>query len=190
MANNTWGNQLDPHPIARGDAKNTFTSYQDVAGTAATKPLPLSYGYEIKIGTQVHIIANGEFSTTGTPTLQIGGIFGATAGAAGGTAFGQSGVITTGSGAAAWPWWWEWTGLFTAVGTSTVLYGSGLLALGTSLTAVSLSPCPVTAAARSVTVDNTANKSWGLGAAWGTSSVSNQIIVDSFKVTLSNQGKT
>ena len=37
IGNNTWDNVLDPHPVARGDAKNTFTSYQDVAGTATTK---------------------------------------------------------------------------------------------------------------------------------------------------------
>ena len=190
MGNNTWDNVLDPHLQARGDAKNTFTSYQDVAGTAATKPLPMSYANELKVGSKVLIAAAGEFSTTGTPTLQIGAIYGATASAAGGVALAQSAAITTGSGAAAWPWYYSAWGIVTAVGTSGVLYVHGTLILGTSLTAVSVSPCPVTAAARSNTIDTTLAKSWGLGATWGTSSASNSITVDVFNVQILNQGKT
>lgn len=186
MGNNTWDNVLDPHPIARGSAKNTFTSYQDVSPT----PLPQSYANELKIGTKILLEAIGEFSTTGTPTLSIGFIFGATAGAAGGTAVGQSGAITTGSAAAAWPWHIRYQGVVTAVGTSGVLYGSGILDLGTSLTAFTPSAGPTTAAARSVTIDTTVAKLWGVGAAWGASSASNSITVDVFNVQILNQGKT
>src|SRR6266540_2151254 len=133
MGNNTWDNVLDPHPIARGDAKNTFTAYQDVAGTAATKPLPMTYANELKIGTRIEIEARGEFSNTGTPTLSIGAIFGATAGAAGGTALAQSALITTTTAAAAWPWHYNMSGIVTAVGTSGILYCQGILDLATSL---------------------------------------------------------
>lgn len=190
MGNNTWKNLLDPSITARGDAKNTFTSYQDVAGTAASKPLPMSYANELKMGTHIEIEAVGEFSTTGTPTLQIGAIYGATAGAAGGTALAQSGAITTGSGAAAWPWHYHALGIITGTGSSGVIYIHGILDLGTSLTAFSPSACPTTAAARSVTINTTTANSWGLGAAWGASSASNQIIVDVFNVYIGNQGKT
>jgi hypothetical protein len=131
----------------------------------------MTYANELKIGTRIEIEARGEFSTTGTPTIQIGSIYGATAGAAGGTALAQSGVITTGSGAAAWPWHYNISGVITAVGTSGVIYCQGILDLGTSLTAVASSWCPVTAAARSVTIDTTTAKSWGLGCAFGTSNV-------------------
>lgn len=190
MGNITYDNLLDPFIAARGTAKNTFTSYQDVAGTASTpNTLPLSQANELKIGTKIVVEAVGEFSTTGTPTLQIGGIYGATPGAAGGTAFGQSGTITTGSGAASWPWHYRFNGIITAVGSSGVLYGSGILDLGTSLTAFTPSAAPTTAAARSVTINTTTANSWGLGAAFGTSSVSNQIIVDVFNVQVINQNK-
>lgn len=189
MGNNTWQNVLDPHPTARGTAKNTFTTYQDVAG-ATNGVLPMSFAHELKVGTRVHIEAWGEFSTTGTPTLQIGGIYGATPNAAGGTAFAQSAAITTGSGAASWPWHFRAGGIVTATGSSGTLYIAGVLDLGTSLTAISASPCPTTQAARSVTVDTTAAKAWGLGAAWGTSSGSNSITVDMFDVSIVNQGKT
>lgn len=190
MANPTWVNVLDYHATARGDAKNTFTSYQDVAGTAATKPLPKSAANELKIGTKVVIEAWGEFSTTGTPTLQIGAIYNATTGAAGGTALAQSAQITTGSAAASWPWHYRAGGTVTAVGTSGVLYIHGILDLGTSLTAIAASPAPVTAAARSVTVDTTVAANWGIGATWGTSSASNSITVDTFNIQIMNQGKT
>lgn len=190
MGNNTWDNILDPHGVARGDAKNTFTSYQDVYGTAATKPLPMSYANELKIGTRIEIIARGEYSSLTSATFTIGAIYGATAGAAGGTALAQSGTITSGTTPAAWPWHYEVSGVVTATGTSGILYIHGMLDVGTSLTAVSSTWCPVTAAARSVTIDTTVAKSWGLGASWGASSASNQIIVDVFNVHILNQGKT
>lgn len=102
----------------------------------------------------------------------------------------NSGTITTGSGAASWPWHLKWVGICTTVGSSGVLYGHGILDLGTSLTAFASSAVPVTAAARSVTVDTTAVKSWGIAATWGTSSASNSITVDVMNVQVLNQGKT
>lgn len=190
MANNTWKNLLDPHHVARGTAKNTFTTYQDVYGVAASQPLPMSAANELKLGTRIEIEAWGEFSTTGTPTLQIGAIYNATAAAAGGTALAQSAAITTATGAAAFPWHYHACGVVTATGTSGVLYMHGILDLGTSLTAFASSAAPVTAAARSVAVDTTISARWGIGAAWGTSSASNSITVDMANFTVLNQGKT
>jgi len=180
VGNNTWKNLLDPHPTARGAAKNTFTAIQDISPT----PLPMSYANELKLGTRVEIEAWGEFSTPVTPTLAIGVYYGAVA------QVWNSGTITTGSGAAAWPWHIHWAGIVTTVGASGVLYGSGVLDLGTSLTAFAASAVPVTAAARSVTIDTTAAKSWGIAGTWGTSSASNTITVDVFNVHILNQGKT
>lgn len=189
MGNTTWQQVLDPFKRARGTAKNTFTSFQDVYGVASDLgSLPISQPSDLKLGTKIQVEAFGEFSTTVTPTLQIGGIYGATPAAAGGVAFAQSAAITTGSGAAAWPWHFNAWGIITTVGTSGVLYIHGILDLGTSLTAISSSPCPVTAAARSVTIDTTVSKLWGLGAAWGTSSASNSITVDGFRVEIMTQG--
>lgn len=190
MGNNTWDNVLDPHPVARGDSKNTFAAYQDVAGTAATKPLPMTYANELKIGTRIEIEARGEFTCLAAATIQIGSIYGATAGAAAGVALAQSGVITVTGTPTAWPWHYNISGVVTAVGTSGVLYCQGILDLGTALTTMASSWCPTTAAARSVTIDTTVAKSWGLGCAYGASSASNQIIVDTFSVHVLNQGKT
>jgi hypothetical protein len=189
MGNNTWQQVLDPFPKSLGTAKTTFTSYQDVAGIASDQSsLPASLPGDLKRGTKIQVEAFGEFSTTGTPTLQIGGIYGATPGAAGGTAFAQSAAITTGSAAAAWSWHYNAWGLITQVGSSGTLVIMGILDLGTSLTAFASSAAPVTAAARTVTVDTTTQKLWGLGAAWGTSSASNSITVYGFRVEIMNQG--
>lgn len=186
MPNLTWEQLLDPHPTARGAAKNTFTAFQDVSPL----PLPALAANDLKVGTKIILEADGEFSTTLTPTLQLGFIYGATAGAAGGVTIAASAAITTVSGAASFPWHMRYLGIVTAVGTSGTLYGSGILDLGTSLTALSPNALPITAAARSVTIDTTAAKLIGVGAAWGTSSASNSVTVDVFNVKIANQGKT
>lgn len=185
MANQSYVNLLSQGggvPQAAGSAFNTFTSYQDISPT----PLAVVYGYQLEVGQKLELEAEGEFSTTGTPTLQIGFIYGATAGAAGGTAFAQSAAITTGTGAAAWPWHLRVQCIITAVGSSGSMIAQGILDLGTSLTALSSSPAPVTQAARTVTIDTTANKLLGVGAAWGTSSASNSIKVNNFSALLLN----
>ena len=186
MPNNTWEQVLDPHPIARGAAKNTFTAYQDVSPL----PLPMTGANELKFGSKVIIDAYGEYSCNTGVTLQIGATYGAVAGAAGGVAIAQSAVITTGTTPTAWPWHYRYSGVVTSVGATGVIYGAGILNLGTSLTALTSSPCPVTAAARSATIDTTLAKLWGIGAAWGTSAAANTITVDSFNVEILNQGKT
>lgn len=191
MGNLTWQQVLDPFPKSLGTAKNTFTAYQDIAGVASDpSSLPRSDPGDLKRGSKLQIEAFGEFSTTGTPTLQIGGIHGATPGAAGGTAFGQSGAITTGSGAAAWFWHLNLWGVVTQVGASGTMSMAGILDLGTSLTAVASSMAPITAAARVITIDTTTQKLWGLGAAWSASSASNSITAYGFRVEIMNQGLT
>jgi hypothetical protein len=194
MANNTWVNLLDPHVAVRGTAKNTFTAYQDVYGVLNhPDSLPTSYANELKLGTRVRLTAIGEFSTTGTPTLGMGFIYGATPAAAGGVAIAQSVSVTTGSGAAAWPWEMRYYGVVTSTGGPSalgVLYGSGIWHMGTGLDAYTEHALPNTAAARSASIDTTVQKQWGVGVVWGTSSISNSVTVDVFTVEILNQGKT
>jgi hypothetical protein len=188
MGNSTWVNSLDPFTLARGASANTFTTWRDVSPL----PLPASYANELKIGTAVELEARGEFSTTGTPTLQLGFIYGAVAGAAGGTVLAQTAATATASGAAAFPWHLHYTGIVTAIGaTGAIIYGHGIADIGSALTTVTSTFYPVTAAARSVgSLDTTTMKLWGVGAAWGASSASNIVIVDVFSATIYNQGKT
>lgn len=186
--NTTWENLLDPFPSARGTAANTFTTAKDVSPTA----LPYLDANMLKLGSKVELEAFGEFSTTGTPTLQLMFLYGVAAGAvaSGGVTLAASGVITTVTTAASFPWHMKWVGTVTAVGTSGSIYGQGILDLGTSLIAFAASSLPVTAAARAVTIDTTTAKTLGVGAAWGTSSVSNSITVDLFTAKVVNQNKS
>jgi hypothetical protein len=175
--------QAGGYPIAAGAAFNTFTALQDISPL----PLPVVYGYQLRVGAKLELEAEGEFSTTGTPTLSLAFLYGATAGAAGTpNVLAQSGVITTASAAASLPWHIKARGLVTAVGTAGQIVMQGWLDLGTSLTAISTTSAPITAALRTVTIDTTVNKLLGVGAAWGTSSASNTIKVNNFTALLLN----
>lgn len=188
MGNNTWVNVMDPQPNARGAAFNTFTTAKCVSPT----PLAVTYANELKVGTKLQLEAVGEFSTTGTPTMRLGFAYGMTAGGllSTGVALAASDLVATGSGAVAWAWHLNYWGIVTAVGATGTIYGSGTLDLASSLIAMATKPIPITAAARSVTIDTTVMKTWGVFAEFGTSSVSNQTIVDCFIAKIENQGKT
>jgi hypothetical protein len=162
---------LTPLHVADGQAFNTFTTFQDVSPS----PQLVIPQQMMDAGMELYLYASGEFSTTGTPTLSVGFWFNGAAGAAPTSILAQSAAVTTGSGAAAWPWEAWWRGRLRSLGSAAVFKGQGTLLLGTSLTASSLNPIPTTQAARSVTVDTTANRAVGVGAAWGTSSASNSI---------------
>lgn len=195
MGNSTWSNALDPFPIARGTAANTFTTAKDVSPS----PLPVIYGNELRIGSKILLEAIGEFSTTGTPTFQLGFAYGITAVGgllSTGVTIAASELKATTTTAAAWPWHMRYLGIITAVGVTGVLYGHGILHLGTSLLALGESgaaqggPLPITAGARSITFNTTVQQSLSVFAQWGTSSISNQVIVDVFNAEIVNQGKT
>jgi hypothetical protein len=164
-------------PVAIGANFNTFTTRQDVSPRAAgIGELPVIQGGVPFMGMKIEIEAEGEFSTTGTPTLAIGFYIGTNAGAIT-TVIAESGAITTGSGAASWPWHARWRGIFVNTGTSGSVVGSGNLDLGTSLTALTPTAIPATLALRTIVWDTTIARAIGVCATWGTSSVSNNIRV-------------
>lgn len=188
MGNSSWQNSLDPFPIDRGAAFNTFTTAKDVS------PLPLkfSYGDELKVGSVVELVAVGQVSCTGTPTFRCGFAYGITS-AGGllstGVELAGSALAALPSGAAAFPWRMYYLGLITAVGASGSIRGHGTLFLPTSLTACTPVPIPTTEAARADTIDTTAKKTWHVFAEFGTSNALNEVRVDVFDVTIRNQGK-
>lgn len=176
MARQYWVAPLPPLHVASGTALASSTTLTDIS-TAPPVVVPANLP---DLGTTVRIRACGPFSTTGTPTLLLGFYLGGVAG----TALAASGAITTGSGAAAWPWILEWEGRIRALGTSGSIVGQGKLYLGSSLTAFALSAIPITQALRTVTWDTTVAKSITVGAQWGTSSASNTITCDEINVEL------
>jgi hypothetical protein len=178
MSRQYWMGPLPPFHTANGAAYASSTTLTDVSPTPA-HAIP---GNFLEPGMELELDAYGEFSTTGTPTLLLGFYLGGVAGAA----LAASSAITTGSGAASWPFELHYRGVIRAIGTAGSINGQGRLLLGTSLTAVTLRPIPETAGARTVTWDTTAQKSITLGAQWGTSSASNTLTVNDISVRLAN----
>jgi hypothetical protein len=165
---------LPPLHITDGAAFNTFTTFQSIAPTPAVV-LPANI---LEPGSELRLEYDGEFSNTGTPTLGLGFLYGATALAVG-TA------ITTTTAAASWPIHAEWCGRVRSVGTAGSINGQGWWTIGTSLATLSAAQSmPVTLALRTVTIDTTAATAVAPGAVWGTSSVSNTIKVNRFSVSL------
>jgi hypothetical protein len=171
-------------PFARdiGAAFASFTSRQDVSAL----PLPILPANAVDKGTMIKIEAEGEFSTTATPTLVLGLYAGAVGASGGGTLtsiLAESSAITTGSGAAAWPWRMEYRGKITLTGSSGTIVGCGDLELGTSLTASTTVPIPITLALRTVTLNTSIANAIGVCATFGASSASN--IVKTYAITAS-----
>jgi hypothetical protein len=161
---------VGPFHQAVGTAFGTFTTRQDVSPT----DLPCIPGQKLRKGSKIWVSSYGEFSTTGTPNLTLGLYIGTVAGAIT-IVLAESSVIVTGSGAAAWPWHMEWVGIVVGVGTTGSIVGEGYLDIGTSLTASTRTPIPVTAALRTVAIDTTIARAVGVCATWGTSSGSNTV---------------
>jgi len=174
-------------PFARvlGASFSNFTTRQDVTFTAGAFSLPTIPAGKLTPGRQLEIDANGEFSTTGTPTLALGFYIGTQA-AAITTVLAESGAITTGSAAASWPWLLHWEGVVTQDGPTGSVTGHGTLQLGTSLTALAVSAIPTTLAARTVAIDTTIARAIGVCATWGTASASNAVKVYKHRVTINN----
>jgi len=161
---------LGPFPAAIGNAFNTFTTRQDIS----PRPLPIMQGGTARAGMKLKLEAEGEFSNTGTPTLVLGFYIGTEVPAIT-TPLAESSAITTASGVTALPWRLEYRGIFTATGTTGTIVGCGSLEYGTTLTAVTTVPIPITLALRTVTIDTTIARAFGVCATWGTSSASNTI---------------
>ena len=166
------------HIVAR--TTNNFTTFQSISPT----PDLLISQQQLEQGLAVELFAAGNFSNTGTPTLQIGFWFNTAA-----TVLAANALTTTVTGATSWPWqaWYKGRLTLTTPGTAATWLGQGEVKVGGSLTAWQSgfpAPIPVTAAARTVTTDTTTARAIGVGAAWGTASVSNTITVDQFECLL------
>lgn len=173
---------VGPFPLAVHTAVDTFTTKRNICQAGKVPVIPAG---KLRAGSKLCVQARGNFSTTGTPTLGLGFWIGTRA-LAMTIDLAISSLITTGSGAAAWPWIMEWNGLCTVADVSGSLIGQGVLRLGTSLTAFSVVPIPITAALRTVAIDTTIERAIGVSAAFSASSASNQVQVDSNEVLILN----
>lgn len=162
----SWEAVLNVPGEGAGTALASSTTLTDIS-PAPQLTLPAGYMY---IGQRLRMIAYGIFSTTGTPTLLIGGYYGGVAG----SALAATGATTTGSGAASWPWRLQLEIYVRSLGSSGTVWCNGLVFLGTSLSATTPLNIPSTQT-QPITVDTTTAKALTVGAQWGTSSASNTI---------------
>lgn len=174
---------VGPFPQTVSNPFNTFTTKQNVTTLGCVPVIPAG---KLQAGTKLAISARGNFSTTATPTLSLGFWIGTRALAIT-IDLAISSAIATGSGAAAWPWILVWEGMCTKADVSGSLIGQGALKLGTALTTFAADvPTPITAALRTVAIDTTVERAIGVSAAFGASSVSNQVQVDDLRVLILN----
>lgn len=174
---------VGPFPGAASAAFNTFTTKQNVSSLGMVPVIPAG---KLRAGTKLDISARGNFSTTGTPTLSLGFWIGTRA-LAMTIDLAISSAITTGSGAAAWPWIMRWEGLCTKADVAGTLLGQGIFKLGTALTTFADDvPIPVSQALRTVAIDTTIERAIGVSAAFSASSASNQVQVDDLRVLILN----
>lgn len=165
----------------------SFTTKQSVT----TLPLPSIPAGVLRAGSIVKIEAEGEYGTTGTPTLVWGLFLGTHDGTDTNaptitTDIALSSAITTPSGAAAFDWRLEWRGRVTKTGSSGLIVGNGTLEQGTSLTARSSFPIPITQALRTVAINTTIANAVGVSATYGASSASNTIATYDITVLIMN----
>lgn len=174
---------VGPFPAAASAAFNTFTTKQNVTTLGQVPVIPAG---KLRAGSKLALRAAGNFSTTATPTLSLGFWIGTRA-LSMTIDLAISSLITTGSGAAAWPWIMEWDGICTKADVSGTLLGQGKLYLGSSLTAFNTPvPIPITAALRTVAIDTTIERALGVSAAYSASSASNQVQVDDLRALILN----
>jgi len=181
-----YATPIGPFATAIGANFNTFTARQFVDPL----PTPIIPANVLRPGTRLKIEAEGEYGTTGTPTLVIGcalGIPGATGSLGTPVVLAETRAITTPSAAASFSWRLEYRGIITSTGTAATIVGEGQVDFSTSLTVNTSEPIPTTLALRTVTtIDTTIMRGIGVVATWGTSSVSNNIRVYQLTALLMN----
>ncbi len=178
MARAYWRAPIPPFHAADGAAFSTFTAFQDIG---PTPPITL-FANQLEVGTEIYIDADGEFSTTGTPTLGLGFFYGTAA-----VVLGVGTATTTTTTAVSWPWHAEYRGRVRTAGSAGTINGLGWWMIGNSLTTFAATQAlPATLALRTVTIDTTAAKTVGVGAVWGTSAAGNTIKVNRLSVDIVN----
>lgn len=182
IATGSMVESLGPFANGIGLAFNTFTTKKDVSPL----PIPRIPAGRADLGAILEFDAQGEYSSLTGATMGLGLYLGTYDDAVGSVPAIVTDIvlaaITTGTTPAAW--YWRIFGKYkvTKTGASGSMTGGCILHLATSLTALTDSPLPITAAARVVAINTTVENRVGVSGSWGASSVSNQIITYSIDV--------
>jgi hypothetical protein len=179
-------NLVGPFAQDKGAAFTTFTTKKDVSPL----PIPRILPGMLRAGSVIKIEAEGEYSSTGTPTLIFGLYLGSHDGSIATvptltTDIALSSALAT-STAAAYPWRMEWRGKVTKIGSTGSMIGNGNVEQGTALTTETTFPMPITAALRTVAINTTVEQAIGVSATWSASSASNSITTYNITVSIMN----
>jgi hypothetical protein len=153
MPNTVWSAPAYPLSSAAGPP---VTAIVLTAGTPV--PAPIIPAGTLQLGSRLILTADLEMtSTSATPTLTLGFYIGAVGGAIGSAAvLAATGANAMSASAVAWPIKLRYHGTIRTLSpTVAAIQGTGELLYGTSLTAWTASPFPLTAAARIVSTLNT-----------------------------------
>lgn len=172
MPTQTWTAVLTPNYIADGAAYASSNTLTDVSPTP-NLIIPAMY---LELGNVLEVRASGRFSTTGTPTLNLGVYYGGVAG----TALCTTGTVTSASGASNVTFDLTATLTVRSIGSSGSIFATGRVHGIASPTAVMM---PASAPAVTSSLDTTAAKALTVGATWGTNNASNTLTVHQFVVT-------
>lgn len=177
---------LGPFSIGIGLAYNTFTTKKDVSPL----PIPRLPSGRADVGSILEIDAQGEYTSLTGAAMGLGLYLGTYDDAVGSVPAIVTDIvlaaITTGTTPAAW--YWRLLGKYkvTKSGASGSMTGGCTLFLGTSLTAMTPSPLPITAGARVVAINTTVENRIGVSGSWGASNAGNQIITYSIDAEIKN----
>jgi len=164
------GNQVG---LGAGTALASSTTLTDIS-PAPQVVIPANYLF---VGQRIRMHAFGIFSTTSTPTLLLGAYYGGVSG----TLLAATTTITTGSGAASWPWTLDLDIFVRTAGATGTVWCNGIVNLGTALSTMAASFIPVTQT-QPITIATTTANALTVGAQWGTSSASNTITCEDLYV--------
>lgn len=175
-----WNSMINsPASTVDGAALASSTSLTTISPSSTTSPdfvVPANWLY---VGQILRLTATGRFSTTGAPTLLIGAYWGGSAG----VSLGNTGALTSVSGAANTTWRYQCEIVVRSTGTSGTFMTTGTASGITAITAIAQVPATAPAVA---TVDTTAAKALVIAAQWGTNSASNTITQHTWMIEAMN----
>jgi hypothetical protein len=175
-------------PVASGVSSGAGTAVTAAALTAGTPTPPPVLPPIPFAGVRLRIIAHLEkTSTSATPTLTLGFYLGAVGGSIGSAtvlAVTPANALTTTD--SSWPVKLTWEGTFRNLGTAVTMHGCGEQLYGTSLTAWTSTPYPVTLAARTTaaTINTEINNQLDLGITLSSTTGSPSVTVTELHATL------
>jgi hypothetical protein len=166
-----------PLHILDGPSVGTFSTIT----TVAPAPGIIIPANTLEPGSELHLEAVGEYTSTASVTFGFGFFYGT----ATSIALAVGTALASGAAATSWPWQAEWVGRVRAVGTAGSIQGQGSWLLSSSLTTFfAAQAMPVTLALRTVTINTTVASEIGPAAVCGTSAAGNTVKCTRFSAWL------